>query len=105
MPFFVAIGFDKAPHAMTQRDSLRVEHRGYVLGNAAPIRLAGAMVDEARNQCGSLYVFEAESAHAVRLWFAAEPFFQAGVYETLAVREIEAGVLWTLPATTASAPP
>jgi uncharacterized protein YciI len=87
MPLFVVVGLDHPPHAMPQRDAVRTEHRAYVKANDAPIRLAAAMV-HGEDQCGSLYIFEAESEGEVRRWLATEPFVATNVYRDLVVREI-----------------
>jgi uncharacterized protein YciI len=80
------IGFDRHPHQMALRDSIRAQHREYVLANAQKIVLGGAMVDDAGNQQGTMLVFEADSADEVWAWIRKEPFYNAGVYETVAVR-------------------
>ena len=87
MALYLVIGFDRHPHQMPLRDSVRPEHRSYVLGHAEKLRMAGAMVDDSGNQQGTMLVFEADSAEEVWAWVRAEPFYQAGVYETLAVRK------------------
>ena len=86
MALFVMIGTDHPPHSMPLRDSIRPEHRDYVLGNAGKIRLAGAFVDGQDNQCGTMLVFEADSAEEVWDWIRAEPFYKAGVYADMQVR-------------------
>lgn len=88
MPLYAAICHDHPPHAMTLRDKARAAHRAYVLNNQAMIRCAGAMRDGAGNQSGTIYVFEAPDEQAIRDWFAAEPFFREGVYESVRI------VLW-----------
>lgn len=89
MAHFLVFARDPAPHAMALRDALRAGHRGYVLENDSPIRLAGAMRDAQDNQCGSIYSFEAESEDEVRAWLQAEPFVDGGVYERIEI------VRWT----------
>ncbi len=97
MPTFAVIGFDRRPKDKQARETHRADHRAYVLDNLGPLISAGAMLDDDRSQCGSLYVFQAASADEVRAWLAKEPFVANGIYETLAVREIEVGPLWGLP--------
>ena len=89
MPLFAAICFDHPPHAMALRDGVRANHRSYVLANAAPIRCAGAMRDAAGNQCGSIFVFDTASEADLHNWFQGEPFYCAGVYESIR------NVLWS----------
>lgn len=92
MPLFAVIGLDHPPHAMDCRDAARGPHREYVLANDAPIAFVGVMTDDEGNQCGSLYVFEAESEQQVRDWLAAEPFVAAGVYRDVIVRNFMVGM-------------
>jgi uncharacterized protein YciI len=97
MPFYRVVGFDTQPHRSERREAIRPEHRAYVLANLGGIRLAGAMLDDMRDQCGSFYLLEAESEDAVRDWLRREPFVEAGVYETLAVREVDIPAPWAVP--------
>ena len=92
MPLYAAICLDHPPHAMDKRDAVRSEHRSYVKGNDAPIRFVGVLLDEAGNQCSSLYIFEAESAQQVHDWLAGEPFVATGVYGRIVVREFMMGL-------------
>ncbi|HEU0222640.1 MAG TPA: YciI family protein [Paracoccaceae bacterium] len=85
MPHFAAIGFDHPPHSMALRDRLRAEHRRYVLENDARILMAGAMRDAEGNQCGTIYVFAAESPEEVWQWLGSEPFHAGGVYASMQV--------------------
>ena len=80
MSIFLFIGHDHAPHSMVLRDSVRAEHRAYVLAHDAMIRFAGAMVDTQGNQCGTVIAFEADDAGQVQQWVAQEPFHRSGVY-------------------------
>ena len=87
MPSYAFMGFDHPPHSMALRERHRVEHRAYVLANDAAIRFAGALYDDAGNQCGSLIVFEADDASQVRDWLEREPFHRHGVYRDAHVIE------------------
>lgn len=92
MPHYAVIGFDPPPHNMAQRDLHRRDHRAFVLGNDEMIRLAAAMVDQHGNQCGSLYIFEAESEAQVASWVAAEPFCAKGIYSQLKIVPLGIGL-------------
>jgi len=96
MPIFAAVGFDRRSKPPGARDAIRTLHRNYVLANVQPLLCAGALLDKDRSQCGSLYLFEAASAEVVHAWLQAEPFFAAHIYESMQVREVETGSLWTL---------
>lgn len=87
MPTYAFLGLDHPPHSMALRERHRAEHRAYVLANDAAIRLAGALCDEAGNQCGSLIVFEADDAQQVWQWLEREPFHRHGVYKDSQVIE------------------
>ncbi|MBU6266248.1 MAG: hypothetical protein KGN34_01825 [Sphingomonadales bacterium] len=92
MPLYTVIGLDHPPHAMDRRDAVRTEHREYVLANDGPIRQVAVMLDDAGNQCGSMYFFEAESEAAIRDWLAREPFVATGVYEQVIIRRVMLGM-------------
>lgn len=88
MPYYAVIGFDPAPHNMAQRDLHRPDHSAYVLEHDEMIGLAAAMVDGRGNQCGTLYIFEAESEAQVASWVAAEPFCTKDVYDQLKIVQL-----------------
>jgi len=92
MALYAVIGLDHPPHAMDKRNAVRSEHRRFVTGNDAPIVLVGPMLDDDNNQCGSFYIFEADSEQEVRDWLAEEPFTRTGVYKDLIVRRFELGM-------------
>lgn len=87
MPYFAVIGFDHPPHSMALREKLRSEHRAFSQGKSDVTRLAGALYDAEGNQCGTLKIFEAESAQQVRDWYKNEPFLNNGVYKDFHVIE------------------
>ena len=87
MSLYIMIGLDNAPHQMALRDSIRAQHREYVVGNASKIRLGGATIDGDKNQNGTVLVFEANSADEVWDWIKKEPFYNAGVFASVEVRE------------------
>ncbi len=51
--------------------------------------LVGPLRDKNGNSCGSLYVFEADSSGELQEWLSREPFFKAGVYDTLLIRRFD----------------
>ena len=97
MPTFVAAGFDRKPADQSLRDRYRTEHREFLHQNPGRIICGGAMLDEHRLQCGSLYILAAETIEDVHSWLAQDPFVANGIYETLAVREVDdSGPWWAL---------
>jgi uncharacterized protein YciI len=87
MPLFAVIGFDDTPRSAALREANRAEHRAYAKANDEPTRLAGAFYGEDGNQCGTLKIFEADSAEEVWAWYRKEPFYKAGVYKDFYVVE------------------
>ena len=85
MPYYAVIGFDPEPHNMAARDRRRPEHSAYVLGNDDMIRIAAAMLDGQGNQCGSIYIFQADNEAQVARWVAREPFASNAIYRELKV--------------------
>ena len=77
---------------MELRLANRDEHRAYVPDNDSQIVFVGPMLDGQGNQCGSLYVFEADSEQEIQGWLELEPFVKAGVYRDIIVRRFELGV-------------
>jgi len=97
MPVFAVVAYDRQGAPAERREDVRDVHRAYVLEHIDPICFAASMVDDTGRQNGSLYIFEAESADAVQAWFDAEPFVAGGVYETVAIRQLELSSHWPLP--------
>jgi uncharacterized protein len=87
MPLYAFIGFDHAPHSMELREKLRPQHRAYTQGNDGGAVTAGAMYDAEGNQCGTLKIFQANSAEEVWEWYRKEPFYTNGVYRECHVVE------------------
>jgi uncharacterized protein YciI len=87
MSLFAVIGFDHPPHSMELREKFRAEHRAYAKANDETTRLAGAFYDVEGNQCGTLKIFEAESAEEVWEWYRKEPFYNNNVYKDFHVIE------------------
>lgn len=92
MPLFVVFGMDHRPHSMERRLTHRDAHRAYVVQNDAPIAFVGVCLDDDDNQCGSLYIFEAESEQLVRDWLAQDSFASNDVYERIVIRRFMLGV-------------
>lgn len=80
MPQFLVYMRDHAPHSMPLREEHRPAHRAYVLENDERIRLAGFMLDEDGQQCGSIYSFHASDIAEVRAFVDNEPYVRNSVY-------------------------
>jgi uncharacterized protein YciI len=86
MPLYAVIGLDR-PNSTSLRDQERAAHRDFSRAHVDITRIAGALWDSDGNQCGTLKIFEAESADQLRAIYADEPFFKAGVYESIHIIE------------------
>lgn len=80
MPLYAVIGLDDPLRSRELRTGERDAHRAYFRANADKARFAGAVYGADGEQCGSMMVFEAESAESLSSWFRNEPFFKAGLY-------------------------
>jgi len=88
MPLFAVIGLD-LPDALSKRNAGLPAHRAYLKAHDERMLLVGPLRDDNGNSCGSLYVFEAASANEIQEWLSREPFFKAGVYDSLLIRRFE----------------
>ena len=86
MPHFAVMAFDK-PGTGALREELRAAHRAYGLANNSGTRFAGALYAPDGTQCGTLKIFEADTADAVQRWYDDEPYYRAGVYAELRIVE------------------
>jgi len=60
-----------------------VEH----LKSSGVVELAGPFLDPQGNMTGSLIVLDVPDLAAAEAWAAADPFAQAGLFESVAIRE------------------
>lgn len=84
MPLFVLTCIDK-PNALELRLKTREAHLAYVR-NPAVVKLGGPFLDEAGEMAGSLLIIEAEDLAAAKAFGAGDPFFIAGVFQSVDVR-------------------
>jgi uncharacterized protein YciI len=89
MALFMLACFDK-PHSLELRMATREAHLAYVRENAAAVKLAGPMLDEAEAMAGSLFILEVADVAAARAFNAADPYQTAGVFERVEVRGFRA---------------
>jgi uncharacterized protein YciI len=85
VPLFAVIGVDGPSDALNRRNARLADHRAYLKANDGRLLLVGPLRDDNGSSCGSLYVFEAESATVIQEWLSREPFFESGVYGTLLI--------------------
>lgn len=73
------IGRDRPGHLQTRIDN-RPAHVDY-LKTCGVVAMAGPLLDDAGQMCGSLVVLSVESMEQARDWAAADPYAMAGLFE------------------------
>lgn len=84
MPLFVLTCLDK-PNALEQRLGAREAHIAYVRGSGA-CKVGGPFLDEAGDMVGSMLIIEAEDLAAAKAFAVADPYAQAGVFQSVDIR-------------------
>ena len=79
MALFSIVCADK-PGALEQRLQHRPDHVAYLKTQEAILRLAGPLLDDAGQMCGSLFVVEVDDRAAAQAFSAGDPFVQRGVF-------------------------
>ena len=87
--YFAFIGKDK-PGALDLRKSTRDEHVAF-LKTLANLKMAGPLLDDDGQMCGSLLVLEAENKAEVEATLARDPYARVGLFETTDIK----GLNWT----------
>lgn len=83
---FAISAIDK-PNAEEIRAEHRPAHLDYLKANAARVRIAGPYTsDDGARMTGSLIVIEAADAAEARAFAEADPYAQAGLFESVAIR-------------------
>ena len=82
MPFAL-ICRDK-PGALEIRKANRDAHLAYAAEH--PVLIGGPMLDEAGAMIGSLLILDVEDRSAAEAFAAADPYAQAGLFETVEIR-------------------
>lgn len=83
---FAATCIDKPGHQAVRLEN-RPAHLDFLKANAAAVKIAGPFVsDDGSAMLGSLLVIEAEDRAAVEAILAADPYAQAGLFESVTVR-------------------
>lgn len=85
MALFVITALDR-PNALALRVAERPAHRAYLAEQAAMIKVAGPLLNEAGEMTGSLFIVEAADIAAARAFNAADPFAKLGLFEQVEVR-------------------
>ncbi|MEZ5379955.1 MAG: YciI family protein [Acidimicrobiales bacterium] len=87
---YVVFALDK-PNSLELRKSTREAHLAYL--SQFNVAAGGPLLDDDGNMCGSMVVYEADSKADVEAAAAGDPYAQAGLFESVTIREINT-VMW-----------
>jgi uncharacterized protein YciI len=90
MPLFVLTRIDR-PGALEKRVQNRPAHLDYVRSHPG-VKAAGALLSEAEEMAGSLFIIEAQDVKAVEAFVAGDPFTLADIYERTEIRPFRLAV-------------
>ena len=79
MPLFMLACFDR-PDSLDLRMATRPAHLAYARENLAQVKMAGALLDEAGEMAGSLFILDVPARAAVEAFNAADPCQTAGLF-------------------------
>ncbi|ANL36125.1 YciI-like protein [Rhizobium phaseoli] len=84
---FALLCKDKPGHLDVRMDT-RPTHLEYLnrLNAKGTLKIAGPFLDDEGEPCGSLIIVEAESKEAARALADADPYAQAGLFESVEVK-------------------
>jgi uncharacterized protein YciI len=91
MALFVLACFDK-PNSLDLRMATREAHLAFVHEQAALVKVAGPMLDEADGMAGSLFILDAPDRAAVTAFNAADPYQLAGLFGQVEIRGFRASI-------------
>lgn len=80
---FALIARDK-PGALETRKANRDAHLAYV-EETGVVALAGPLLDDAGEMCGSLLVLEVDDRGAAEAWAAGDPYAKAGLFDSVEI--------------------
>ena len=87
---FVVSAIDK-PGSRALRMDTRQAHFAYV-EKTGQVRLGGPYLDGGGNMIGSLIIVEATDLAGAEAWAAADPYAEAGLFETASITQWKATV-------------
>lgn len=86
MALFAIFCMDRPDSGAIRKEKLD-EHRAHFQKAGSAVRAAGPMMTESGDaQCGSLIVYETDSAAAARAFIEGDPYARAGLFEQITVR-------------------
>lgn len=73
------------PGALQTRKDNRAAHLDYIKETGV-VEMAGPVLDDAGEMCGSLIVLEVDDLAAAQAWADADPYNKAGLFESVTLR-------------------
>ncbi len=84
---FFAISCIDKPDSLSLRMEKRPAHIEYLYANASVVKFAGPYLSEdGETMTGSLIILEADDRAAAEAFAAADPYAQAGLFESVDIR-------------------
>jgi uncharacterized protein YciI len=85
MPLYKLACFDN-PDSLDLRMATRPAHLAYAGENLAQVKMAGALLDDAGDMAGSLFIMDVPDRAAVEAFNAADPYQTAGLFGRVEIR-------------------
>jgi uncharacterized protein YciI len=85
LALFVLTCLDK-PDALALRLSTREAHLAFIAANRLAIQAAGPFLNDAGDMCGSMLIIDAADQEAAAKIAAADPYAEAGLFESVTLR-------------------
>ena len=82
---FALVAFDQ-PNHVAKRLELRPEHLKFLESLGDNLKLAGPYLNEKEEGIGTILLLEAANLEAARAAFARDPYYQAGLFDTLSIK-------------------
>ncbi len=78
----IALTARDKPGALQTRLDTRTDHVAY-LKETGVVAMAGPLLDEAGEMCGSLVILDVDDMSAAEAWAANDPYAKAGLFESV----------------------
>lgn len=82
---FALVAFDQ-PNHVAKRLELRPEHLKFLESLGDSLKLAGPYLNDKDEGIGTIVLLEAASLADARTIFARDPYYQAGLFDTLSIK-------------------
>ena len=82
---FALVAFDQ-PNHVARRQELRPEHLKFLESLGDSLKLAGPYLNEKEEGIGSIVLIEAADLEGARATFARDPYYHAGLFDTLSIK-------------------